>query len=360
MTPKRSQVLGRQVDAAVPEVLGDVLPVLGELQRGAHAVGERDPVGRRGAEHVQHELADRVGGQVAVADQLVERLVRRLSWSRRFASISRWNGPRGRSSSCTVGARRRRSGCSGLPPARRRGRGRPRSASSAREPVAGDGVADLVDEPREAVDREQVVARPRARARARRPRSSRPGSPVDPSAPGSLSGCAGRPALGRAAFAVAAAADRERAAARTTTSTRWRTSTAGRWTASSARRHSGRHARVRGVRRRAGLLARPADAASRDGLPRRARAPELLGVGEGLRPAGPPVPVRTLSWSLPAHLYMVSGWSAQLLAERRPDELPAGGPGAGLAARAAPQNPTNEGARLRLDGSHVPAAHATT
>ena len=59
-------------------ILCHVLPVLGELQRGANAVGERDPVGCGGSEDVEHELADRVRREVAVADEVVERQVRGL------------------------------------------------------------------------------------------------------------------------------------------------------------------------------------------------------------------------------------------------------------------------------------------
>ena len=60
---------------AGPQVLGHVLPVLGELQRGAHQVGEPFPVRCGGAEDVQHDPADRVGRQAAVTEQLGEGLV---------------------------------------------------------------------------------------------------------------------------------------------------------------------------------------------------------------------------------------------------------------------------------------------
>ena len=66
------EVLGREVDAPGGAVLRHVLPVLGELQRRAHLVGERDPVGCRGAEDVQDELADGVRREVAVGHELVE------------------------------------------------------------------------------------------------------------------------------------------------------------------------------------------------------------------------------------------------------------------------------------------------
>ena len=41
------------------------------------------------------------------------------------------------------------------------------------------------------------------------------------------------------------------------------------------------------------------------------------------------------SWSLPSHLYIVSGWSAKCSRTRQPEELRQRGAGAGLAARRA-------------------------
>ena len=154
-------------------VLGDVLPVLGELQRGADAVGERDPVGRRRAEDVQDELADRVRREVAVVDELVERLVRGLPLVAPVRLDQPLERPARQVAARAPSAASRRS--SGMLAARRRrrGRGRPRSASSVRQPVARDVVADLVDEPREAVDRQSGGRASRGRGRARRPRSSR-------------------------------------------------------------------------------------------------------------------------------------------------------------------------------------------
>ena len=115
--------------------------------------------GRRGAEDVQHELADRVRREVAVRRASSSKVAyATCSWSRRFASISRRNGSRGMPHSRTVGCE---------PAQERVLRLAVEDAVEVvlerveqREPVAGDLVADLVDEAREAVDRDQVIARP--------------------------------------------------------------------------------------------------------------------------------------------------------------------------------------------------------
>ena len=49
----------------------------------------------------------------------------------------------------------------------------------------------------------------------------------------------------------------------------------------------------------------------RHGLPRRARDTQLLGIRQGVHAAGQHVRVGAASWSLPEHLFMVSGWSAK-------------------------------------------------
>ena len=59
------------------------------------------------------------------------------------------------------------------------------------------------------------------------------------------------------------------------------------------------------------------------------------------------------SWSLPVHLYLVSGWSAQLRDARRADELPSRGRRRRRAARRAAE-PDGAAARLRLDRPHLP------
>jgi hypothetical protein len=71
------QILARQVHPAPREVLGDVLPVLGELQRGADVVGERDALRGRPVEDGEHQLADGVRGEVAVTEQGLPRVVPR-------------------------------------------------------------------------------------------------------------------------------------------------------------------------------------------------------------------------------------------------------------------------------------------
>src|SRR6516165_8083886 len=71
------KVLPRQVDPAVAEVLGNVLPVLNELQSSADVIGETQPLRRGGANNVQHHLADRVGGQLAVLYEVLVGLVAR-------------------------------------------------------------------------------------------------------------------------------------------------------------------------------------------------------------------------------------------------------------------------------------------
>lgn len=70
-------VLGGQVDPVAAQVLGDVLDVLDDLEGGADGVGEADPFGGAGAGEGQHEAADRVGGQLAVRDEVRVGLVAR-------------------------------------------------------------------------------------------------------------------------------------------------------------------------------------------------------------------------------------------------------------------------------------------
>ena len=70
--PERRHVLLRQVHPALGEVLRHVLPVLGQLQRGAHQVGQALTFRRRGAEDTQDDAPDRIGGQLAVAEQVLE------------------------------------------------------------------------------------------------------------------------------------------------------------------------------------------------------------------------------------------------------------------------------------------------
>ena len=71
--PESGQIRRRQVDAAGTQVLADVLQVLDDLQPAADVVRQRQC--RRGgdAEHAQHQPTDRVGGVTAVVEQVVER-----------------------------------------------------------------------------------------------------------------------------------------------------------------------------------------------------------------------------------------------------------------------------------------------
>lgn len=68
-------VLGGQIDPVTPEVLGDVLEVLDDLQCGAHRVGAADAFGRAGPRDGEDEPADGVGGEFAVGEQVVVGLV---------------------------------------------------------------------------------------------------------------------------------------------------------------------------------------------------------------------------------------------------------------------------------------------
>ena len=153
-------VLRGEVDAPAAEVLADVLPVLRELQRRADAVRERDPLRRRRAEHVEHELADRVRREVAVVDELGERLVRRLP----LVAPVRLDQAEERLARKRAFANRRAQ--------TQQQRVLRLAVEDAvqillervedRGAVAVDLVAELVDESREAVDRGEVSARPAA------------------------------------------------------------------------------------------------------------------------------------------------------------------------------------------------------
>ena len=131
--------------------------MLEQLQRRADGVRPGDARRCRDAEDVQHELADGVRGEVAVVDELVERGVHGLT----LVATVRVDQPH---------KRRARQ--------RERADGRSEAAHERvlrlalegavelllepvelREPIALDVVAELVDEPCEAVDREQVAAR---------------------------------------------------------------------------------------------------------------------------------------------------------------------------------------------------------
>ena len=126
--------------------------MLDDLKRVADLVRKRDPVWGGDAEHAQYELADGRGGQLAVVEQLVERVVarddlvapvgldqpqERLAWK---TALTRGDGE-----------------C-----AHHRVLGMVEFALDLveqLEPVSRGLVSDVVDEPREAVDSEQVAAK---------------------------------------------------------------------------------------------------------------------------------------------------------------------------------------------------------
>src|SRR4051794_6622566 len=66
------EVLLQQVDAAAAEVLAHVLEVLGDLEGAADRVRELDALRRRRVEYVEDHVADRVGRELAVAEQVLE------------------------------------------------------------------------------------------------------------------------------------------------------------------------------------------------------------------------------------------------------------------------------------------------
>ncbi len=183
------EILERQVDASGGVVLGDVLAVLGELQRRADRVRQSDPLGRGGAEHAEHDLADRVGRERAVAAQLLpgpiarDALVGAVGLDQALERLARQ-----RSRPATVCARRCISGCSAHV-VRRRARVRLQPVERG-QAIARRAVAELVDEAREAVHGQQVGAHAGAAARGWRRGSSRPRRVPSPPA---RSGPAARP-----------------------------------------------------------------------------------------------------------------------------------------------------------------------
>lgn len=70
-----SHVGGRNIDPAAGRILGHVLPVLGELEPAADRIGKAEALGRRRAEDMEHEVADGVGRELAVGEEVVDRLV---------------------------------------------------------------------------------------------------------------------------------------------------------------------------------------------------------------------------------------------------------------------------------------------
>jgi hypothetical protein len=153
------QVLPGQVDASAHQILAHVLEVLRHLEAAADRVGEGHAIRCRGAEDVKDHVADRVGRQGAVAEQVVERGVgaHGLIHSIRLDELVE-----GRGRDPRLPRHDRHAGHSRVP----------RSAAvvdrvdlgvqpvEERDPVALRVVADLVDEPGEAVDGEQRAAKP--------------------------------------------------------------------------------------------------------------------------------------------------------------------------------------------------------
>lgn len=72
-----AHVLRGEIDPVAAEVLGDVLEVFGDLQRGADGVGAADPLGGRGTGQGEHEAAHGIGGELAVGEEVRVRRVPR-------------------------------------------------------------------------------------------------------------------------------------------------------------------------------------------------------------------------------------------------------------------------------------------
>jgi hypothetical protein len=70
-----AEIILRQVDAASAPVLGHVLPVLDQLQCATNLVGQNQLLGAAGTDDLQHNASDGGGRQPAVLHQLVKRLV---------------------------------------------------------------------------------------------------------------------------------------------------------------------------------------------------------------------------------------------------------------------------------------------
>ena len=148
------EVLLRQVDAPAAEVLGHVLAVLGQLQRRADPIRERDPLRLGAAEDAEHDLADGVGRERAVVPQLLPRSRSgRRAGRARLASIRRSNGSRGRPHAAMVAPSAHHQRVLG---------------------AAGERPVELRLQPVER--REPILGRPPSSRRARRPaaRSRRP------------------------------------------------------------------------------------------------------------------------------------------------------------------------------------------
>jgi uncharacterized protein len=139
-----------KVDTSSAEVFSDILPVLGQLERGTDTVRKRDPVGGRSAEHAEDELSDRIGREPAVPDEVVERGVAvdtlvdpvRLDQAPERLGGDASLGEKGRQSleQCLLGV-------AGVGPLQVG-----LDSVEERKPVAGRLVTDVVDEAGEPVD----------------------------------------------------------------------------------------------------------------------------------------------------------------------------------------------------------------
>ncbi len=173
-------VVGGQIDTTGPGVFGHVLPVLGQLQSGADGVGPALPLGGGHLEGGQHQPSDRVGGQPAVGDEVVEGGVapdhlilpvgRDEVRERRRIGVDRPYG-RGRPGDQRVQAGplgvRERQASLGFRPVERR------------HPVTAIGVAELIDEPGEAVEGHQLRSGPAGQEARCHAEVLGPGAPHD-------------------------------------------------------------------------------------------------------------------------------------------------------------------------------------
>jgi hypothetical protein len=161
------EILGREIDAPLLAVLGDVLAVFEQLERRADVVRQGDALRRRRARRVQHELADGIGRQRAVAAQRIPARVARDD----LITPIRLDQPLERCERETPRSKRWRHALQervNRDPMRRTSQIRIDRVEQ-RVAITVRLVTRGVDQPGHAVDRDQVVAQ-RARKPARRDR----------------------------------------------------------------------------------------------------------------------------------------------------------------------------------------------
>lgn len=154
--PEAGEILGRQVDATSGVVLRHILQMLHDLERRADGVGERDVFDRGSARDMQHELAHGVRRERAVTQQRLEGLV---ALNPLIASV-RLDQPLEGLARKPVSAQCRSQLLKQRMPRR------PREGAiqvllqrvEAREPVAFDLVAQVVSQPRKAVESQKIAA----------------------------------------------------------------------------------------------------------------------------------------------------------------------------------------------------------